>query len=236
MSDRPSIVLVHGAWTDGSSWRAVIEALQADRFNVVAPQFRGTSLADDVALLRQVIRCQSGPVLVVGHSYGGQIVTALGNDSSEVAGLVYVAAFALDQGESLGTLLVNAAPTAALAHLVVDERGVAWIPEEDFVRYFAADIEPVRAKVLHAVQRGLSMTALDDVMGVPAWRSHSTWYLVATSDAAVPPDLEWMFATRMRAHTVEVASSHLAIVSHPNEVVELIEAAAAAVRKGWRLE
>ena len=232
MSDKPSIVLVHGAWTDGSSWSAVIEALLADGYMVVAPQFRGTSLADDVARLRQVIRCQSGPVIVAGHCYGGQIMTALGKDSSEVAALVYVAAFGLDEGESLGTLLVNAAPTDALAHLIVDEHDVAWIPEEDFVRYFAADMDPIKAKVLHAAQQGLSMNALDDVMGVPAWSSHPTWYLVATNDDAIPPELELMFARRMGAHTVEVASSHLAIVSHPSKVVELIEAAATAVRRG----
>jgi pimeloyl-ACP methyl ester carboxylesterase len=232
VSDKPSIVLVHGAWTDGSSWSAVIEALLADGYRVVAPQFRGTSLADDVARLRQVVRCQSGPVIVAGHCYGGQIMTALRQDSPEVAALVYVAAFGLAEGESLGTLLVNAAPTAALAHLIVDEHDVAWIPEEDFVRYFAADIDPMKAKVLHAAQQGLSMNALDDVMGVPAWSSHPTWYLVATNDDAIPPELELMFARRMGARTVEVASSHLAIVSHPREVVELIEAAANGVIRG----
>lgn len=204
----------------------MIESLQADGYTVAAPPFPGTSLADDVARLRQILRRQRGPVVVASHCYGGQIMTALGGDSSQVTALVYVAAFGLDEGESLGSMLANAPPTAALAHLIVDEHDVAWIPEDDFLRYFAADLDPVKARALCAVQQGLSMGALDDVMGAAAWRSHPTWYLVATNDNAIPPDLESMFAKRMGAHTVEVASSHLVIVSHPNEVVELIQAAA----------
>ena len=229
MSDKTSIVLVHGAWVDGSCWRAVIESLQARGYTVTAPQFPETSLRDDVARLRQVLRRQTGPTVLVGHSYGGQIMTALGADSAGVAALVYVAAFGLDEGESLGSLLAGGPPTAALAHLIVDEQGFAWIPEEDFVGHFAADVDPVKAKVMCAVQQGLSMSTFEDVMGVPAWKSHPSWYLVATNDEAIPPDAERMFAQRMRAHTVEVAASHVAMVSHPIEVVELIKAAADAV-------
>ena len=228
MSDKTSIVLVHGAWADGSCWSAVIESLQARGYTVTAPQFPETSLRDDVARLRQVLRRQTGPVIVVGHSYGGQIMTALGADSAGVAALVYVAAFGLDEGESLGSLLAGGPPTAALAHLIVDEQGFAWIPEEDFVGHFAADVDSVKARVLCAVQQGLSMSTFEDVMGVPAWKSHPAWYLVAANDEAIPPDAERMFAQRMRATTVEVASGHLAMVSHPGDVVELIEAAAAA--------
>jgi pimeloyl-ACP methyl ester carboxylesterase len=229
MSDKPGIVLVHGAWADGSSWSAVIESLQADGYAVSAPQFPETSLADDVARLRQVLRRGTGPAVVVGHSYGGQIMTALGPDSAGVAALVYIAAFGLDQGESLGALLRGGPPTPALAHLIVDEQGFAWIPQEDFVGHFAADVDPVKAKVMCAVQQGLSMSTFEDVMAVPAWKSHPSWYLVATNDEAIPPDAERMFAKRMGAHTVEVSSSHLAMVSHPIEVVDLIKAAAAAV-------
>jgi len=228
VSDKPNIVLVHGAWADGSCWSAVIESLQARGHTVTAPQFAETSLSDDVARLRQVLRRQSGPVVLVGHSYGGQIMTALGADSAGVAALVHVAAFGLDEGESLGSLLAGGPPTAALAHLIVDEQGFAWLPEEDFVGHFAADVDPVKARVLWAVQQGLSMSTFEDVMGVPAWKSHPAWYLVATNDEAIPPDAERMFAKRMGATTVEVASSHLAMVSHPTEVVDLIEAAAAA--------
>jgi pimeloyl-ACP methyl ester carboxylesterase len=228
MSELPNLVLVHGAWADGSSWSAVIAALQADGYNVTAPQFPETSLADDVARLRHVLARQSGPVIVAGHSYGGQIMTALGTDAPNVVGLVYIAAFGIDDGESLGALLGGGPPTPSLAHLIVDEQGFAWIPEEDFVHHFAADIDPVKARVLHAVQQGLSMSTFEDVMGVPAWRSHPSWYLVATNDEAIPPDAERMFAQRMGATTVEVPSSHLAMVSHPDEVVKLIKAAAEA--------
>jgi len=229
MGELPNIVLVHGAWADGSSWSAVVELLQADGYAVTAPQFPETSLADDVARLRQVLNRQGGPTIVVGHSYGGQIMTSLGADAPNVVGLVYIAAFGLDEGESLGKLLGNGPPTPALAHLIVDEQGFSWLPEDDFVAHFAADVEPVKARVMHAVQQGLSMSTFEDVMGDPAWRSHPTWYLVATEDQAIPPDAERMFASRMGATTVEIPSSHVAMVSHPADVADLIEKAAEAV-------
>ncbi len=226
MSKKPNVVLVHGAWADGSSWSAVIEKLQANGFTVTAPQFPETSLAADVARLRQVLRRQDGPTVVAGHSYGGQIMTALGTDTPNVVALVYIAAFGLAEGESLGALLGGGPPSPALAHLIVDEQGFGWLPEDDFVGHFAAGVDPVKARVLFAVQQGLSMTTFEDVMGSPAWKSHPTSYLVAKNDEAIPPDAERMFAKRMGADTVEVAAGHLAMVSHPREVVTLIEAAA----------
>jgi pimeloyl-ACP methyl ester carboxylesterase len=226
----PNIVLVHGAWADGSSWSAVIESLQARGYIVTAPQFPETSLADDVARLRQILVRQSGPTIVAGHSYGGQIMTALGDEAPNVAGLVYVAAFALDEGESLGALLGGGPPTPSLTHLIVDEQGFAWLPEDDFVNHFAADVDSVRAGVMHAAQQCLSMSTFEDVMGVPAWKARPSWYLVAANDEAIPPDAERMFAKRMGAITIEVPSSHVAMVSHPDEVVRLIEAAAEATR------
>ena len=232
MSGKPNVVLVHGAWADGSCWGSVIEALQADGYSVTAPQFPQTSLADDVGRLRQILTREDGPTVLVGHSYGGQIITALGADEPNVTALVYIAAFGLDEGESLGALLAGGPPTPALAHLIVDERGFGWLPHDDFVRHFASDVDPVRANVLFAVQQGLSMGTFNDVMGVPAWRSRPSWFLVATNDEAIPPDVERMFAKRMGATTVEVASSHLAMVSHPDEAVSLIEAAAQVVTAG----
>jgi pimeloyl-ACP methyl ester carboxylesterase len=228
MSEQPNIVLVHGAWADGSSWSAVVRALQADGYSVTAPQFPETALADDVARLRQVLGRQSGPTVVAGHSYGGQIMTALGTDAPNVVGLVYIAAFGLDEGESLGALLGSGPPTPALAHLTVDEQGFGWLPEDDFVGHFAADVDPLQARVMHAVQQPIAMSAFDDVMGEPAWKSQPSWYLVATNDEAIPPDAERQFASRMGATTVEVGSSHVAMVSHPDDVVKLIEAAAEA--------
>jgi pimeloyl-ACP methyl ester carboxylesterase len=229
MSTRPNIVLVHGAWADGSSWSAVIERLQAAGHRVVAPQFPLTSLADDVTRLRQVLGLQEGPTIVAGHSYGGQIMTALGTDAPNVVGLVYIAAFGLDEGESLGALLSQGPVTPALAHLFTDILGFGWLSEDDFVNHFAADVEPARARVMHAVQQPLAGSAFTDVMGVPAWKSLPAWYLVATNDEAIPPDGERQFAKRMGATTVEVPSSHVAMVSQPGAVADLIEKAAAAV-------
>src|SRR5689334_20355024 len=229
MNGRPNIVLVHGAWADGSCWSEVIERLQEEGFQVRAPQFPLTSLADDVARLRQVLSFQDGPTVVVGHSYGGQVITALGTDAPNVVGLVYVAAFGLDEGESLGALLSQGPPTPALVHTFTDTRGFVWLSEEDFVGHFAADVEPQRARVLWAVQQGLAGSAFGDVMGVPAWKSLPSWYLVAKDDQAIPPDAERQFAARMGATTIEVPASHVAMVSHPTEVADLIATAADAV-------
>jgi pimeloyl-ACP methyl ester carboxylesterase len=225
MERRLNIVLVHGAFADGSSWSAVIERLQGEGYHVIAPQFPMTSLGDDVARLRQVLEFQDGPTVVVGHSYGGQVVTALGRDAPNVVGLVYIAAFGLDQGESLGALLAQGPVTPALAHLFTDKRGFAWLSEDDFVNHFAGDVNPTSAKVLYAVQQALASSAFTDVMGEPAWRSLPSWYLVATEDEAIPPDAERQFARRMGATTAEVPSSHVPMVSHPKEVVELIGSA-----------
>jgi pimeloyl-ACP methyl ester carboxylesterase len=230
VNGRPNIVLVHGAWADGSCWSGVIERLQAEGFQVRAPQFALSSLADDVARLRQVLEFQNGPTIVVGHSYGGQIITALGADAPNVVGLVYIAAFGLDEGESLGALLSQGPVTPALEHLFTDSRGYGWLSEDDFVNHFAADVEPAQAKVMYAVQQALASTAFTDVMGVPAWKSLPSWYLVAQNDEAIPPDAERMFASRMGATTVEIPSSHVAMVSHPAEIADLVEKAADAVR------
>jgi pimeloyl-ACP methyl ester carboxylesterase len=228
MQPRPNIVLVHGAWADGSSWSSVIERLQADGHHVTAPQFPLTSLAGDVARLRQVLALQDGPTLIAGHSYGGQVMTALGNDAPNVVGLVYIAAFGIDEGESLGGLLAQGPPTPALAHRFVDERGFVGLTEDDFVNHFAGDVDPVKAKALYAVQQPLSASAFNEVMTVPAWKLLPSWYLVAQGDEALPADVERMFANRMGATTVEVRSGHLAMVSHPDEVVKLTETAAEA--------
>jgi pimeloyl-ACP methyl ester carboxylesterase len=228
MAVRPNIVLVHGAWADGSSWSGVVERLQADGYRVTAPQFPLTSLADDVARLRQVLDLQDGPTVVAGHSYGGQIMTALGTEAPNAVALVYIAAFGIDQGESLGALLSQGPTPPALVHLSTDKQGFGWLPEDDYTGHFAADVDPVRAKVMHATQQPIAGSAFTDVMGDPAWKHLPAWYLVATQDEAIPPDAERLFASRMGATTVEVASSHVALVSHPDETAQLIKAAAEA--------
>ena len=229
MSDLPNIVLVHGSWADGSSWSGVIERLQAKKYNVTAPQFALGPIANDVTKLREVLVRQPGPTVVAAHSYGGQIVTALGTDAPNVVCLVYVAAFGLDQGESIGPLLASGPPTPALAHVDVDKQGFAWLPKDDFVHHFASDVDPVKANVMFAVQQPFPMTEFKYVMGVPAWKSIRSFFLVAQNDEVIPPDAERQFAKRMGAHTVELKSSHVAMVSHPDDVCKLIETAASMV-------
>jgi pimeloyl-ACP methyl ester carboxylesterase len=231
MNARPNIVLIHGAFADGSSWSTVIGALQAKGYDVTATQFPLTSVADDVARLRQALAWQDGPAIVVAHSYGGQVMTSLGADIANVVGLVYIAAFGLDEGETISGVGADFPPPPALANILVDERGFGRVSEDDFVRLFAADVDPTAARVAHAAQQPVSMSVFGDVMGTPAWRSLPSWYLVATDDQAIAPDEERMFARRMGAETVEVASSHVAMVSHPEAVVALIEAAADATAK-----
>jgi pimeloyl-ACP methyl ester carboxylesterase len=144
-------------------------------------------------------------------------------------GLVYIAAFGLDEGESLGALLSQGPVTPALAHQFTDSRGFVWLSEDDFVNHFAGDVDPKRARVMYAVQQALASSAFTDVMGIPAWKSVPSWYLVAENDEAIPPDAERQFAARMGATTVEIPSSHVAMVSHPAEVADLVENAASSV-------
>ncbi|MGR6317424.1 alpha/beta hydrolase [Micromonospora soli] len=228
MNGRPNIVLVHGAWADGSCWAGVVERLQTDGYHVTAPQFPLTSMADDVARLRQVLTLQDGPTIVAGHSYGGHIMTALGTDAPNVSGLAYIAAFGLDQGESLAALLSQGPTPPALAHVFTDQQGFMWQPQDDFIQHFAADVDPVRAKVMHAAQQPIAGAIFSEAMGVPAWKALPSWYLVATQDQAIPPEAQRMFASRMSATTSEVPASHVAMVSHPDEAAQLIKAAAEA--------
>jgi pimeloyl-ACP methyl ester carboxylesterase len=232
MSAPANVVLVHGAWADGSCWSGVIERLQADGYHVTAPQFPLTALEDDVTRLRHVLELQDGPTIVAGHSYGGQIITALGPGAPNLAGLVYIAAFGIDEGESLGALLGQGPTPPALEHLFTDPQGFIWLPEDDFVKHFASGVDPVRARVLHAAQQPLAGSSFTDVMGVPSWKSAPSWYMVATGDQAIPPDAERLFASRMGARTVEVNAGHLAMVSHPAETAGLITTAAGALAAG----
>ena len=228
MTEQPNVVLVHGAFADGSSWSTVVQDLQTKGYQVTAPQFPQTSLADDVARLRQALAWQNGP-----DDRRRAFLRRAGHDRpwcrrGDVVALVYIAAFGLDEGESINALGADAPPPPALANIIVDEHGFGRLPEEDFVGHFAADVDPVMARVMHAVQQPVSMSVFDDIMGTPAWKSRPSWYLVAADDEAIAPDAERMFAQRMGAETVEVAASHVAMVSHPEAVVGLVDAAASA--------
>jgi pimeloyl-ACP methyl ester carboxylesterase len=152
-------------------------------------------------------------------------MTALGTDATNVVGLVYVAGFGLDQGESIGALLGQGEPTPALAHIRVDDQGFAWLPHDDFLAHFAPDVDPAEANIMFAVQQPLTMSAFDDVMGTPAWKSLPAWFAVAQHDEVIPPDAERLFAQRMGATVMEFDSSHVVMVSHPQEIADFIETA-----------
>lgn len=233
MSTLPNIVLVHGAFANGSGWSGVIERLQAEGYNVIAPTFPLTSVEADVARLRQVLNTLTGPTLVAGHSYGGQVITQLGTDASNVVGLIYVAAFALEEGETINGIYAEAEePARALANLRVDEQGFAWLLEDDFLNFFASDVDSVQARVMQATQQPPALILFDNVTGTPAWKSLPSWYLLTTNDDAILAQTQRFMARRVGATVVEVDSSHVPMVSHPDEVVALIETAAQSIPAG----
>jgi pimeloyl-ACP methyl ester carboxylesterase len=229
---KTNIVLVHGAWADGSSWSGVIKSLQAQGYNVIAPQFPLTSLKDDVARLRQVLTDLTGPTVVAGQSYGGEIMTALGKDAPNVVALVYICAWAPDTGESIQSLAKPFPLPTALAELRVDKQGFSYITQPNFLKDFAQDVDPVEANIMYAVQQPFATSVFGEAMGTPAWRTIPSWYLVSTNDRMIPPDLQRTFAKRMGATVVEVPSSHVPMVSHPKDVADLIVTAAQAVPVG----
>lgn len=226
---RPNIVLVHGAWADGSSWSGVIQILQKAGYTVTAVQNPLTSLADDVARTREVLAAQSGPTIVVGHSYGGQVIGELGTDAPNAVGLVYVAAFGFDKGESIQALTERGTPPAWLASLHPDKQGFLSWDQAGFLKYFASDVDPARARVLAAAQKPIAFTILGTPAGTPSWRSLPSWYLVATNDQIIPPDAQRLFAKRMGATVSSVASSHVAMISQPAAVARFILVAARTV-------
>jgi pimeloyl-ACP methyl ester carboxylesterase len=225
----PNVVLVHGAWADGSSWRAVIQRLQAAGYNVTAPQLPETSLADDVARVREVLASQTGPTLLVAHSYGGEVISALGKDTPNVVGLVYVAAFALDKGESLAALSSQGPPMPSAAAVRPDARGFLYLTQDGYLKYFAPDVDPVQAKAMYAAQQPLAASIFTQTVGEPAWKSLPSWYLVTTDDQMIAPAAQMFLAQRMKATVSTVASSHVAMVSHPDVVANLIESAASSL-------
>jgi pimeloyl-ACP methyl ester carboxylesterase len=222
----PNVVLVHGGWADGSSWSGVIQRLQAAGFHVVAPQLPETSLGDDVARVRQVLASQSGPTLLVAHSYGGEVISALGTDAPNVVGLVYVAAFGLDEGESLNALLAQGPAAPWAAEVRPDSQGFLYLSEEGFLKYFAPDVDPAQAHVMYAVQQPPKASIFDEKVSVPSWRSLPSWYLVTTDDQMIAPAAQRQLAERMGATIQMVASSHVPMVSQPDVVAELIIVAA----------
>jgi pimeloyl-ACP methyl ester carboxylesterase len=226
----PTVVLVHGAFADGSCWHKVIPDLEDSGYEVIAVQNPLTSFADDVTTTRRVIDAQTGPVVVVGHSYGGAVITAAARNAPNVTALVYIAAFGPDEGESVGPLLEKY-PSRLATSLVFDAAGFLTIDRAKFKDAFAADVPDRERRVLAATQKPIQAQIFGHVFGPPAWRQIPSWFLVAAQDQAIHPDLERMFAKRMGAETREVNTSHVPFISEPAAVVEIIDDAAVATRR-----
>jgi pimeloyl-ACP methyl ester carboxylesterase len=220
------VLLVHGAFADGSSWTGVAKRLQRDGYTVRAVQLREQSIADDATLVRQAIGKISRPVVVVGHSYGGIVISEATTGSANVVGLVYIAAFGLDQGESIKSATAGYPPPPALGHLIVDDQGNATLDPADFVQHFAADVPRDEARALEAAQHPIALSILGTPAGAPGWKTIPSFYQVSTHDEAIDPKLQRMFAKRMGAQTIELAASHVSLVSKSGAVAELIERAA----------
>jgi len=223
-----NIVLVHGAWADGSSWEGVITILQKAGYRVVAAQLPEHSLLDDVATVKRVINLVGGPVMLVGHSYGGAVITNAGSNNPNVKGLVYIAAFALDEGQSIGDFVNPSKLPPGV--LIKDEAGLLfWSNPNQFHESFAQDLDPVQANVLFAAQKPLNSSIFSEKSGSPAWKQLPTWYQVSDNDRTIPPDIERMFAKQMNATTISLPASHASYVSHPNEVAKFILDAANSI-------
>ena len=222
---KPTIVLVHGAFADGSSWQELIPLLQHDGFTVVAVQNTLTSLANDIITTRRVIDAQVGPVVVVGHSYGGAVVTGAATGGANVKALVYIAAFAPDANEPIGALNAKY-PSDLGAALRPDAAGYLYIDGAAFHDVFAADLPLPTTRVMAVEQKPLNSMAFGEFVTVPAWKSIPSWYVVATQDHAISPDLERFYAKRMGAKTTELRSSHVPFLSQPEAIVKVIRAAA----------
>jgi pimeloyl-ACP methyl ester carboxylesterase len=224
---KPAIVLVHGAFADASGWAKVILALEKDGYFVTAVQNPLTSLADDVATTKRVVDAQNGPVVLVGHSYGGGVITGAAAGNPNVKGLVYVAAFAPEAGEPLGAY-GDRYPNDLGAALKPDSAGFLYIDRARFHELFAADVPAADARVMAATQKPLNSKVFGESVGTATWKTIPTWYVVAQDDKAINPDLERFYAKRANAKTTEVKSSHVAFISHPDVVVRVIEQAAGA--------
>jgi len=216
-----NVVLVHGAWADGSSWAKVIPLLQKAGLNAVAVQNPLTSFADDVAATKRAIALQDGPVILVGHSWGGVVITDVGADP-KVVGLVYVAAFALDVGEAVGDLGKDFPPPPGGAEIRPDADGYLTMTTKGVFESFAPDLPLAERKLVAATQGATNSTVFGAKVANAAWKTKPTWYVVAANDRMIQPDLERKFAKTMHAMTITLPSSHVAMLSHPSEVAKLI--------------
>jgi pimeloyl-ACP methyl ester carboxylesterase len=228
MTDKPvSVVLVHGGFVDGSGWQGVHDILAKDGYEVIVVQNPTISLADDVAVTKRAIADAKHPVVLVGHSYGGAVITEAGNDP-KVSSLAYIAAFAPDAGESVETLIANPPPGAPVPPILPPQDGFLKLDSDKFAVSFAADVDTKVAKFMADSQVPWGLEALGGKITTPAWKSKPSHYLVATDDHMIPPPAQRQMAQRAGAKVVETAGSHAVYVSHPEQVVRLIEQAALA--------
>lgn len=226
-----SVVLVHGGFVDGSGWEGVYQLLKKDGYEVIVAQNPTTSLADDVAVTKRAIAAAAGDVILVGHSYGGAVITESGTDP-KVAGLVYITAFAPDRGESVATLIANPQPGDPVPPIVPPVDGFLFLDRSKFAASFAADVEPELAAFMGDSQVPWGLAALEGKISEPAWRGKPSWYLVATEDKMIPPAAQRAMAGRAEAVTKEAAGSHAIYVSNPGAVADLIKQAASSTHKG----
>jgi len=225
-----TLVLVHGGFVDGSGWEGVYRILKKDGYSVTIVQNPTISLADDVAATKRIVHAQNGPVLLVGHSYGGAVITEAGNDP-QVAGLVYIAAFAPDKGESVSTLIKDPAPGAPVPPILPPQDGYLFLDKAKFPASFAADVDEEKAAFMADSQVPWGVEALSGTISEPAWKTKPSWYLVATDDKMIPPPAQRFMSKRAGSTVVEVAGSHAIYVSQPNAVAALIETAVKGVKK-----
>jgi len=225
-----NIVLVHGGFVDGSGWRGVYDLLTRDGYKVTIVQNPTASLADDVAFTRRAIAAQDGPTILVGHSYGGVVITESGADP-KVKGLVYIAAFAPDNGESVSSLIANPPPGVSAPPILPPRDGYLFLDREKFAAAFAADVKPAQAAFMADSQVPWGVAALQGAVTTPAWKSRPSWYLVTADDHMIPPPAQRQMAARAGATVVETPGSHAIYVSNPRVVADLIEQAASGAAK-----
>lgn len=226
---KPVIVLVHGAFADATGWQHVIPLLEKDGYTVFGVQNSLFSLAEDVVTTKRVIEAQKGPVVLVGHSYGGAVITGAAAGEPNVKALVYIAAFAPDANEPVGAFLEKY-PSDLGAALAPDSAGFGYIDRAKFHAVFCADVAEKESRVMAATQKPVAMASFGATLPAAAWKTIPSWYLVSQEDHAINPDLERFFAKRMNAHTREIKASHCAFISHPQATVEVIEQAANAAK------
>lgn len=232
MNNNANILLVHGAWADGSCWSKVLLLLREKGYNATAAQIPLTSLADDIAVTQRLLSLQSEPTVLVGHSYGGSVITGAANGASQVKALVYITAFGLEEGESTSSVLSQGPPSPGFSAVEADDRGYFWINREKFHGAFAGDVTDDEAYIMAAVQKPFSAASFGGEEPAAAWKTIPSWYLICTDDHIIPPSAQEFMAKRMNATVRSVASSHAPFMSKPGAVADIIALAAESVGSG----